>query len=80
MLSAVQQCPAGALVHAEELTRVRTAVMDLRPEISDLSTQSTVQGGVIINTSEADTRVMVDDGQTAVIGGLICATIPEAAL
>ena len=29
------------------------------------------QGGVIINTSEADTRVMVDDGQTAVIGGLI---------
>ena len=45
--------------------------MDLKPEISDLSTQSTVQGGVIINTSEADTRVMVDDGQTAVIGGLI---------
>jgi type II secretory pathway component HofQ len=30
-----------------------------------------VQGGVIINTSEADTRVMVDNGQTAVIGGLI---------
>ncbi|MGH2359202.1 MAG: type IV pilus secretin PilQ, partial [bacterium] len=30
-----------------------------------------VQGGVIINTSEADTRVMVEDGQTAVIGGLI---------
>jgi len=46
-------------------------IMDLHPEVSDLSTQSTVQGGVIINTSEADTRVMVDDGQTAVIGGLI---------
>ena len=45
--------------------------MDLHPEVSDLSAQSTVQGGVIINTSEADTRVMVDDGQTAVIGGLI---------
>ena len=30
-----------------------------------------MQGGIIINTSEADTRVMVDDGQTAVIGGLI---------
>ncbi len=53
------------------LTADRKIVMDLRPEISDLSTQSTVQGGVIINTSEADTRVMVDDGQTAVIGGLI---------
>jgi type IV pilus assembly protein PilQ len=34
-----------------------------------------VQGGIIINTSEADTRVMVDDGQTAVIGGLIRSNI-----
>jgi len=53
------------------LTQDRKIVLDLHPEVSDLSTQSTVQGGVIINTSEADTRVMVDDGQTAVIGGLI---------
>ena len=53
------------------LTQDKRIVMDLHPEVSDLSTQSTVQGGVIINTSEADTRVMVDDGQTAVIGGLI---------
>ena len=53
------------------LTMDKKIIMDLHPEVSDLSTQSTVQGGVIINTSEADTRVMVDDGQTAVIGGLI---------
>ncbi|TMQ73247.1 MAG: type II and III secretion system protein [Candidatus Eisenbacteria bacterium] len=53
------------------LTADKKIVLDLHPEVSDLSTQSTVQGGVIINTSEADTRVMVDDGQTAVIGGLI---------
>jgi type IV pilus assembly protein PilQ len=53
------------------LTQDKRILMDLHPEVSDLSTQSTVQGGVIINTSEADTRVMVDDGQTAVIGGLI---------
>jgi len=53
------------------LTGDKRIMMDLKPEISDLSTQSTVQGGVIINTSEADTRVMVEDGQTAVIGGLI---------
>jgi type IV pilus assembly protein PilQ len=45
--------------------------LDLHPEVSDLASQATVQGGVIINTSEADTRVMVDNGQTAVIGGLI---------
>jgi len=53
------------------LTQDKKIVMDLHPEVSDLAAQSTVQGGVIINTSEADTRVMVDDGQTAVIGGLI---------
>ncbi len=45
--------------------------MDLHPEVSDLSAQATVQGGIIIVTSEADTRVMVKDGETAVIGGLI---------
>jgi len=53
------------------LTEDKKIIMDLHPEVSDLATQSTVQGGVIINTSEADTRVMVEDGQTAVIGGLI---------
>jgi type IV pilus assembly protein PilQ len=53
------------------LTQDKKIIMDLHPEVSDLATNSTVQGGVIINTSEADTRVMVDDGQTAVIGGLI---------
>jgi type II secretory pathway component GspD/PulD (secretin) len=30
-----------------------------------------VQGGIIIVTAEADTRVMVRDSETAVIGGLI---------
>jgi len=53
------------------LTQDKKIIMDLHPEVSALATRSTVQGGVIINTSEADTRVMVDDGQTAVIGGLI---------
>jgi type IV pilus assembly protein PilQ len=53
------------------MTDDKRIVLDMHPEVSDLSTQSTVQGGVIINTSEADTRVMVDNGQTAVIGGLI---------
>jgi type IV pilus assembly protein PilQ len=45
--------------------------MDIHPEVSDLSSQATVQGGIIFSTSEADTRVMVGDGETAVIGGLI---------
>ena len=48
-----------------------TITMDLHPELSDLSQQATVQGGVIVNLQEADTRVVVKDGETAVIGGLI---------
>jgi type IV pilus assembly protein PilQ len=45
--------------------------LDLHPEVSDLSSQATVQGGIVFTTTEADTRVMVDSGQTAVIGGLV---------
>ncbi len=45
--------------------------LDIHNEVSDLSSQATVQGGVIINTSEADTRVLVGDSETAIIAGLI---------
>lgn len=45
--------------------------LDLHPEVSDLSSQATVQGGIVFTTAEADTRVMVRDGETAVIGGLV---------
>jgi hypothetical protein len=49
----------------------RTITMDLHSEVSELSSQATVQGGVIIQTSEADTRVLVENGDTAIIGGLV---------
>jgi type IV pilus assembly protein PilQ len=49
----------------------RTITLDLHPEVSELQSESTAQGGVIISTSEADTRVIVANGETAVIGGLI---------
>lgn len=49
----------------------RTITLDLHPEVSELQAESTAQGGVIISTSEADTRVIVANGETAVIGGLI---------
>ncbi|MEE9270111.1 MAG: type IV pilus secretin PilQ [Candidatus Krumholzibacteria bacterium] len=45
--------------------------LDLHPEVSELSSQATVQGGVIISLSEADTRLVVANGETAVMGGLI---------
>lgn len=54
--------------HINSDTRI---TLDVHNEVSDLSSQATVQGGVIINTSESDTRVLVDDGETAIIAGLI---------
>ena len=45
--------------------------LDIHNEISDLSSEATVQGGVIINTNESDTQVVVQNGETAIIGGLI---------
>jgi len=45
--------------------------LDIHNEVSDLSSQATVQGGVIINTSESDTRVVVQNGETAIVAGLI---------
>jgi type IV pilus assembly protein PilQ len=49
----------------------KTITLDIHNEVSDLSSQATVQGGVIINTSESDTRVLVENGATAIIAGLI---------
>ena len=53
------------------INKDKNVTLDIHNEVSDLSTQATVQGGVIINTSESDTRVLVEDGETAIIGGLI---------
>ncbi len=49
----------------------RTITLDLHPEVSDLQNEATAQGGVIISMTEADTRVIVNNGETAVIGGLM---------
>ena len=59
------------LIVTPHINSDRQITLDVHPEVSDLSSQATVQGGVIINTSEADTRVLVANGETAVIAGLI---------
>lgn len=46
-------------------------LMVLNPEVSDLSGEATVAGGIIILTSEVNTTLMVSDGETVVIGGVI---------
>jgi type IV pilus assembly protein PilQ len=46
-------------------------LMDLHPEVSDLSGEATVSGGIIILTSEITTKLLIDDGETVVIGGVM---------
>lgn len=46
-------------------------VMELRPVVSDLSSEATVEGGIIILSNEVNTKLRVKDGETAVIGGII---------
>ena len=60
-----------SLMVTPHINKDNQITLDLHNEVSDLSSQATVQGGVIINTSEADTRVLVENGETAIIAGLI---------
>jgi type IV pilus assembly protein PilQ len=46
-------------------------LMTLHPEVSELSGEATVTGGLIILTSEVITTLLVKDGETVVIGGVI---------
>ncbi len=46
-------------------------LMDLHPEVSDLSGEATVSGGIIILSSEITTKLLVNDGETVVIGGVM---------
>jgi len=46
-------------------------LMALNSVVSDLSGEATVTGGIIILTSEVNTTLLVKDGETVVIGGVI---------
>lgn len=45
--------------------------LELHPIVSDLSGEATAQDQPIILTQEANTTLMIDDGATAVIGGIM---------
>ena len=60
-----------SLLVTPHINKDNQITLDIHNEVSDLSSQATVQGGVIINTSESDTRVLVENGETAIIAGLI---------
>lgn len=45
--------------------------LELNPIVSDLSGEATAEDQPIILTQEAQTTLMIDDGATAVIGGIM---------
>jgi len=45
--------------------------LELKPKVSDLSGEATSSNQPIILTQEANTTLMIDDGATAVIGGIM---------
>ena len=62
---------AVKLTVAPHINPNNQVLMDLHPEVSDLSGEATVSGGIIILTSEIKTKLLVDDGETVVIGGVV---------
>lgn len=47
-----------------------TVVLDIKQEVSDIVNQNSIQG-VVTNKRELETQILVADGQTVVLGGLI---------
>ncbi len=51
--------------------------LELQPTVSDLSGESTAEQQPIILTQEANTTLMIDDGATAVIAGIMRSKVTE---
>lgn len=47
-----------------------TVVLDIKQEVSDIANQNSIEG-VVTNKRELQTQILVADGQTVVLGGLI---------
>lgn len=53
------------------INSLEEVTMEIKAEVSELDRASALAGRPIITTSEADTKVLVKDGNTVVIGGFI---------
>jgi type IV pilus assembly protein PilQ len=62
---------AVKLVVTPHINPNNDVLMTLQPEVSDLSGEATVAGGIIILASEVNTTLMAKDGETIVIGGVM---------
>ncbi|MCX6600386.1 MAG: hypothetical protein NT025_02345 [bacterium] len=62
---------AVKLTVAPHINPNNEVLMTLNPVVSELSGEATVTGGIIILTSEVNTTLLVKDGETVVIGGVI---------
>lgn len=62
------------LTTTPHINSAENITMDVKTEISDLDATATILGGVVILTNEATTQIVLNDGETAVIGGLLQTT------
>ncbi|MBU1356836.1 MAG: AMIN domain-containing protein [Candidatus Edwardsbacteria bacterium] len=59
------------LTTTPHINSAENITLDVKTEISDLDPTATILGGVVILTNEASTQIVLNDGETAVIGGLL---------
>lgn len=59
------------LTTTPHINSANNIILDVKTEISDLDPTATILGGVVILTNEAETQIVLNDGETAVIGGLV---------
>ncbi|MDI6741063.1 MAG: secretin N-terminal domain-containing protein, partial [Candidatus Edwardsbacteria bacterium] len=59
------------LTATPHINSANNITLEVKTEISDIDQTTTVGGGVVILTNEATTQIVLNDGETAVIGGLV---------
>lgn len=59
------------LTATPHINSANNITLEVKTEISDIDATSTALGGIVILTNEATTQIVLNDGETAVIGGLV---------
>ncbi len=59
------------LTTTPHINSANNITLEVKTEISDIDPTSSALGGIVILTNEATTQIVLNDGETAVIGGLV---------
>ncbi|HTY07720.1 MAG TPA: secretin N-terminal domain-containing protein [Candidatus Edwardsbacteria bacterium] len=67
------------LTTTPHINSANNITLEVKTEISDLDPTTTLLGGIVILDNEATTQIVLNDGETAVIGGLVQTKSAKAA-